>query len=83
MVRALGNDESVNTHTPTPRTAYADKKITKADLAKTLRHERQDKSVSVKKSKRLEHQLLIHNEQHEKEFGNNRGKAGSQGSRMY
>ena len=36
--------------TPTPRPAYAVKKITKADLAKTLRYKRRDKSVSVKKS---------------------------------
>ena len=50
VVRAPGNDESINTFTPTPRPAYAAKKTTKADLAKTLRYERWDKSVSVKKS---------------------------------
>ena len=47
---------------------YATKKIIKPDLAKTLLYERRDKSVSVKKSKILEHQLLINDEQHEKEL---------------
>ena len=61
VVRALGNYEIITTRTPTPRPAYASKKITKTDLAKTLRYKRRDKSVSVKKSKRLEHQLLINN----------------------
>ena len=66
MVRALGNDESITTRTPTPRPEYATNKITKEDLAKTLRYECRYKSVSLKKSKRLEHQLLINNEKHEK-----------------
>ena len=68
VIRAPGNDESITTRTPTPCPAYAAKKITKADLSKTLRYERRDKSVSVKKSKRLEHQLLINNEQRDKEL---------------
>ena len=68
VVRAPGNDESITTRTHTHRPAYAAKKITKADLAKTLRYERRDKLVSVKKSKRLEHQLLINNKQNEKEL---------------
>ena len=50
VVRAPGNDESITTRTHTPRPAYATKKITKADLAKTSRYERQDKSVIMKKS---------------------------------
>ena len=68
MVRAPGNDESIYTRTPTPRPVYATKKIIKPDLAKTLLYKRRDKSVSVKKSKRLEHQLLINNEEHEKDL---------------
>ena len=68
MVRAQGNDESITTRTPPTLPAYAAKKITKENLAKTLRYERRDKSVSVKKSKRLEQKLLINNEQHEKEL---------------
>ena len=68
VVSAPGNDESINTRTPTPRPAYAANKITKADLAKTLRYERRDKIKSMKKSKRLEHQLLMNNNQHEKEL---------------
>ena len=68
VVRAPGDDGSITTPIPTPRQSYAAKKITKADLAKTLRYERWDKIKSVKKSKRLEHQLLINNEQQEKEL---------------
>ena len=68
VVRAPGNDESITTRSPTPHPAYAAKKMTNAYLAKTLRYKRQNKSGSVKKSKRLEHQLLIHNKQHEKEL---------------
>ena len=66
VVRAPGNGDIITTRTPTPRPEYAAKIITKADLSNTLRYERQDKSASVKKSKRLEHQLLIDNDQHEK-----------------
>ena len=68
VVRAPGNDAIITTRTPTPRTVYAANKIIKSDLAKTLRYGRQYKSVSVNKSKRLEHQLLINNKQHEKEL---------------
>ena len=55
VVRETGNDGSMTTRIPTPRPAYAAKKITKADLDKTLGYERWDKIKSVKKSKRLEH----------------------------
>ena len=68
VVRAPVNYESITTRTPTPCPAYAANKITKADISKTLRYERRDKSVSMKKSKRLENQLLINNKQHEKEL---------------
>ena len=68
VVIAPGNDEIITAFTPTPRPAYAAKKITKADIAKTLRYKRRDKIKSLKKSKRLEHQILINKEQHEKEF---------------
>ena len=43
VVRAPGNDYSITTRTPTPHPAYSAKKITKADLAKTLCYERRDK----------------------------------------
>ena len=68
VVRALGNDDSITTRSPNPRPAYDAKKITKADLAKTLHYKRQGISVSVKESKRLEHQLLINNQQYDKEL---------------
>ena len=48
--------------------AYAAKKITKADLSKTLRYVRQDKIKIEKESKSLEHQLLVHKEQHKKDL---------------
>ena len=68
VVRSPGNDGSITTRIPTPRPVYATKKITKAHLDKTLCYERRDKIKIVKKSKRLEHQLLIINEKHEKEL---------------
>ena len=68
VVRAPGNGKSITTRTTTPRPAYAAKKITKSDLANTLRYEHWYKIKSVKKSKRLEHQLLVNTEQHEKEL---------------
>ena len=37
VVRAPGNDKSITSRKPTPRPAYAVKKITKADLAKAVR----------------------------------------------
>ena len=68
VVRAQGNGENITTCTPNPRPVYAAKKITKADLAKMFCYERRDKIKSMKKSKRLEHQLLVNKEQHEKEL---------------
>ena len=65
MVRSPGNDGSITTRIPTPRPVYATKKITKAHLDKTLCYERRDKIKIVKKSKSLEHKLLINSEQHE------------------
>ena len=53
MVRAPGNGEIITACTPTPRPAYAAKKITKADIAKTLRYKRRDKIKSLKKSKKV------------------------------
>ena len=38
-----GNDESINTHTPTLHPGYAAKKITNTYISKTLRYERRDK----------------------------------------
>ena len=38
VVRVPDNDDSITTRTPTPRPAYAAKKITKVDIAKTLRY---------------------------------------------
>ena len=42
VVRAPGNDSSITTGIPTPCQAYAAKKITKADLDKTLGYERRN-----------------------------------------
>ena len=53
---------------------YAAKKITEANLANNLRYKCRDRSVNVKTSKRLEHQLLINNEQHEKELARTEAK---------
>ena len=74
MVIVSVNDGIITTHIPNHRPAYDAKK---AYLDKTLGYKRRDKIKSVKNSKRLEHQLLIINEQHEKELAITEAKLSS------